>query len=46
MGKMVRYHRLGEPEDIANVVTFLLSDDGAYVNGQIIAVDGGTVLGR
>lgn len=46
MRKMVRYHRLGEPEDIANVVTFLLSDDGAYVNGQIIAVDGGTVLGR
>jgi NAD(P)-dependent dehydrogenase (short-subunit alcohol dehydrogenase family) len=46
MRKMVRYDRLGLPEDIGNTVAFLLSDDGAYVNGQIIAVDGGTILGR
>lgn len=33
--------RLGEPEDVAKVVTFLLSDDNAYVSGQTLAIDGG-----
>jgi NAD(P)-dependent dehydrogenase (short-subunit alcohol dehydrogenase family) len=33
--------RLGVPEDIAAMVAFLLSDDGAYVTGQTILVDGG-----
>lgn len=33
--------RLGLPEEVAKVVTFLLSDDASYVNGQIIAIDGG-----
>jgi NAD(P)-dependent dehydrogenase (short-subunit alcohol dehydrogenase family) len=29
-------NRLGVPEDLAAMVAFLLSDDGAYVNGQAI----------
>lgn len=33
--------RLGEPDDIANAVTFLLSDESAFINGQVISVDGG-----
>lgn len=33
--------RLGEPEDIANTVRFLLSDDAAFVTGAILSVDGG-----
>jgi NAD(P)-dependent dehydrogenase (short-subunit alcohol dehydrogenase family) len=33
--------RLGTPDDIAAVVSFLCSPDAAYVNGQIIYVDGG-----
>lgn len=33
--------RLGKPEEVANVVAFLLSDKCSYVNGQIIAIDGG-----
>jgi len=33
--------RLGAPEEVAKVVAFLLSDDASYVNGQIIAIDGG-----
>ena len=32
------------PEDIAAMVAFLFSDDGAYVNGQTILVDGGANL--
>lgn len=33
--------RLGDPKDVANVVAFLLSEECAYVSGQVIAIDGG-----
>lgn len=36
--------RFGTPEDVANVVAFLASDDGDYVTGQTINVDGGMVM--
>jgi NAD(P)-dependent dehydrogenase (short-subunit alcohol dehydrogenase family) len=36
--------RLGEPDDIANAVTFLLSDESAFINGQVISVDGGLTV--
>lgn len=33
--------RLGEPEDLAGAGAMLLGPDGAYITGQVIAVDGG-----
>ena len=41
----VPQRRLAEPADIASVVSFLASDDAAYVNGQVIYVDGGLSKG-
>lgn len=34
--------RIAEPEDVAGVVSFLLSDDARYLNGIVLPVDGGT----
>jgi NAD(P)-dependent dehydrogenase (short-subunit alcohol dehydrogenase family) len=34
--------KMGRPEEIASVALFLASDDSSYVNGQELAVDGGT----
>lgn len=36
--------RIGTPEDVANVVSFLCSDDAAYVTGEVIRVDGGLAM--
>lgn len=36
--------RLAQPEDIANVISFLASEDSNYITGQTIIVDGGTVF--
>lgn len=39
--EMTPFHRDGTPEDVANTVFFLASQDGSYINGQTIALDGG-----
>jgi 3-oxoacyl-[acyl-carrier protein] reductase len=38
--------RVGEPEDIADVVLFLASAAARYLTGQVVAVDGGLLVGR
>jgi len=39
--KLAPLERLGKPEDIANVVSFLAGPDGAWVNGQVLRANGG-----
>src|SRR5262245_11899597 len=41
--KIPPLERLGQPEDIANVVSFLAGPDGAWVNGQVLRANGGFV---
>ena len=36
--------RMGTPEDVANAVAFLVSDQAAYITGQVLSVDGGMVM--
>jgi len=42
--KDTRSPRLGRSEDIAAMVAMLLSEDGAWINGQVLSVDGGNTL--
>jgi NAD(P)-dependent dehydrogenase (short-subunit alcohol dehydrogenase family) len=42
--KRIRGTRVGDPDDIAALVAFLLSEEGAWINGQVVNIDGGTVL--
>jgi len=39
-----RSTRLGEAADVSSMVAYLMSDDGSWINGQVVNVDGGTVL--
>jgi 3-oxoacyl-[acyl-carrier protein] reductase len=45
-GPLIPMGRLGEPEDIADVIVFLASSAARYITGQTIIVDGGLQVGR
>ena len=41
--RMIPLGRLGEPDDVAGVVAFLVGPDGGWVNGQVLRANGGVV---
>ncbi|MBL4932044.1 3-oxoacyl-[acyl-carrier-protein] reductase [Clostridium paridis] len=44
MIKTLPLKKLGQAEDVANAVAFLLSDESSYITGQVLNVDGGMVM--
>lgn len=43
--KSIPLGRFGQPEDIANAVSWLASEESSYITGQTIVIDGGQTLG-
>lgn len=43
LAKLAPLERLGQPQDIANVVAFLAGPDGSWVNGQVLRANGGII---
>ena len=45
-GAFIPMGRIGEPEEIADVILFLASHAARYMTGQVVVVDGGLLVGR
>jgi 3-oxoacyl-[acyl-carrier protein] reductase len=45
-GEFIPMGRIGEPEDVADVILFLASSAARYMTGQTVVVDGGLLVGR
>jgi 3-oxoacyl-[acyl-carrier protein] reductase len=43
LSKLLTLERLGQPEDIADAVAFLVGPDGGWINGQMLRANGGIV---
>src|SRR6202167_3841601 len=44
--KMIPLGRVGTPEDVANSVAFLASEEASYITGQVLSVNGGMLMGE
>jgi hypothetical protein len=44
MAKKVPLNRVGEHQELANLAAYLVSDFSAYINGEVITIDGGEWL--
>jgi len=44
LAERIPLERLGQPEDIAGVVSFLVGPGASYMTGQVVVVDGGMVM--
>lgn len=40
------FHRIGQPEDVANAIHFLCSDQAGFISGHTLVVDGGWSIGN
>ncbi|MET9535808.1 SDR family oxidoreductase [Streptomyces sp. NPDC006649] len=45
MAQLSAFNRVGEPEDVADVVAFLASDEARWITGSFVDASGGTLLG-
>ena len=43
VAQMVPAKRMGRPEEVAALVSFLVSDEAAYISGQVISINGGMI---
>ena len=39
--RRIRGNRVGNTDDVASLVSFLMSDEGSWINGQVVNIDGG-----
>ena len=44
IAKKIPLKRMGTPQDVANVVKFLASNESSYITGQVINIDGGMLM--
>jgi 3-oxoacyl-[acyl-carrier protein] reductase len=44
LAKQIPLERLGQPEDVAAAVLFLVSEGASYITGQVLVIDGGMVM--
>jgi 2-hydroxycyclohexanecarboxyl-CoA dehydrogenase len=42
--RAIPFGRLGQPQDVANAVAFLVSEDSSYITGQVLSVSGGLTM--